>query len=853
MQPSALTRGVRLPSLQVSVVCASGIFQLLWSACWAAAPAIVHDASHRQVTMADAGQNLVLRLNYGIPCRIDRVFVGGRDVIDPGKGVSTGFQVGQEWFRAATDLDEPRVSVTSNLVTVSDIRLGGETAGATETWRFTVQNDAIVWRIDRTYNAAATLEESALPSWHFQDMNTWTGGLLGHGGVAWCKLFDRPGASYGVHNGKVTFWHKEQPRCLRLFAASPSGSRIAARYSRHLDGIFSCDYTVSDQEMLPRYGLSRFRPDRQDIWQPFAVRPGVMSMELTMSAPAYDEAYDRGVFPSLDGGAIREICHTIARIGAIDELIMGSNGYYSGFAVLHEPWLAQLGLPLNEPDYFRAFGETLEFQRQYAIGADGRVKSRWGARPGDEMPGTYDDHGFYECQWGWLMDAQTSWVINVADQFDFSGDHAWLERQKASTEKVLGYILARDLDGDGLVEMMTASHKEARGSDWIDVVWAAHENALVNAQLYFGLRRWSDMEELLHDPAQARRYTEAADKLKHRFNQSTKEGGFWETQQGCYAYWRNQDDTIHGTNWVVPVNFSAIGYGLCDDPERRRSVLDRFESVMQRQQLFFWPLSFYSYAKEEGHPKVNWPFPSYENGDFFLAWGELGTRAYAAYKPEIAVKYIRNVLQRYNQDGLSFQRYLRQTQAGAGDDILANNSSIVVGLYRNIYGLQPKYNRLYLEPHLVPELNGTRLIYQLRGQRYDVELRTNDFAVSVNGFTVHGREPFAVRSDGLVLEYFSGATTNHSLVITTTRSAPLNLNVRTWPLSPSVQRAWSVSSIPAGMTLRQTITGLSPGLNYTVAVGDNPKSVLRSDASGRLDFESKRSDGAPMEFALWQE
>jgi len=56
----------------------------------------------------------------------------------------------------------------------------------------------------------------------------------------------------------------------------------------------------------------------------------------------------------------------------------------------------------------------------------------------------YDQRGYYECQWGWLMDAQTSWVINVAEQFDFTGNRAWLDRQKATCEAVLDYLLRRD-------------------------------------------------------------------------------------------------------------------------------------------------------------------------------------------------------------------------------------------------------------------------------------------------------------------------------------------------------------------------------------------------------------------------
>jgi uncharacterized protein (DUF608 family) len=80
-------------------------------------------------------------------------------------------------------------------------------------------------------------------------------------------------------------------------------------------------------------------------------------------------------------------------------------------------------------------------------------------------------------------DSQPSWVINVAELFDLTADLAWLKRQKSACERALDYLLKRDADGDGLVEMLTESCRQARGSDWIDVIWASHENALVNAQL----------------------------------------------------------------------------------------------------------------------------------------------------------------------------------------------------------------------------------------------------------------------------------------------------------------------------------------------------------------------------------
>ena len=166
--------------------------------------------------------------------------------------------------------------------------------------------------------------------------------------------------------------------------------------------------------------------------------------------------------------------------------------------------------------------------------------------------------------------------------------------------------------------------------------------------------------------------------------------------------------SVHGSNLVVPVNFSAIAYGLCDEPERKTAILDQIEALMQREKLFFWPLCFSSYAKEEVHPRVNWPFPSYENGDLFLAWGESGTRAYAAQNPGLALKYVKNILAQYAVDGLAFQRYLRRSQTGEGKDILANNCSTIVGLYRNLVWRAAQiqspftWNRTWLPKSMTP-------------------------------------------------------------------------------------------------------------------------------------------------------
>ena len=64
--------------------------------------------------------------------------------------------------------------------------------------------------------------------------------------------------------------------------------------------------------------------------------------------------------------------------------------------------------------------------------------------------------------------------------------------------------------------------------------------------------------------------------MKSSFNRPISEGGFWDTTNQWYVYWRDQDGTIHGNNLVTPVNFAAIAYGLCDDAAQE-AILDRVE------------------------------------------------------------------------------------------------------------------------------------------------------------------------------------------------------------------------------------------------------------------------------------
>jgi hypothetical protein len=809
---------------------------------------IHQDAERKLVALADGQGQLVLRLNYDGRCVLDQVIVRGRQVAAE-SGVGSGIRVDGQWFTTRTGIATPKVVVGKDALTVKDIVFGKPGIEVHETWQFTVRSDRIVWRITRRYPIGASLEDAAFPEWDFSSMSTWTGGLLGNGGVVWNKYLERANATYGAHTGMVTFWNRQQRDCLRIVPTLPKDHYGAVRFSHQPNDMFSFNYVVSGEDLKPKYDLRRFLANRQDLWAPFTVERGEVSVEFALQALDYDEAYNRGTFRGLDGGSIRELLHTVGRYGVVDTQLVGANGWRSGNICLHEQWFAQIGLALGDPDYHANLAATLDYERDHAIRPDGRVISRWGYDAGDAMRGTYDALGFYEAQWGYLMDSQPDYVICVAEQFDMTGDRRWLAGQKAACERALNYLLRREVEGSGLVAMMTDSRTQQRGSDWIDIIWASYENALVNAELYYALRLWADAEETLGDPAQAAAYRTFAARLKASFNRPIAEGGFWDPANQWYVYWRDKDGSVHGNNLCTPVNFAAISYGLCDDAARQKAILDRAEEEMQKENLFTWPLSFFPYQRDEGQRR-NFPFPNYENGCIFLSWAELGVRAYAAYDPAVALKYVKQTLARYEVDGLSFQRYERSTQRGAGDDILAGNCMAVVGLYRDIYGVQPKPNRLYLEPHLTVELDGTALRYQLRGRQYVIELSTKGCAVTVGACTLRDSPPFGVNATAAGLEYFQGTSTDWGLSITRPTAQPLTVQIETWPDNPDAPRRWTESAPQAKGATRHVVAHLRPNTVYKLRVNGEATVSLRADKAGRIEFAHTRGYAVPQKCEL---
>lgn len=781
---------------------------------------------------------IMITLDYNKKCNISELDVNGQEVVSGSTGIFSEIKTATNTYSTLRLTSVPTIKIRKDTVAVSNIEYGNNTETIIENWKFLITEKDIKFDIERNFTKPLLIEDAAFPSFNFNNINTWDGAFLGYGGLAWFYLFNQKLCTYGVHSECSTFWNSETGNALKV-AVSIHGKQVAMKYSRSNDDKLIYNISVSDSELICRYEAekrSRFIRGKTDVWDSFKVSKGKYFQTITLSYIDYNKEYNRGNFVGVNRKLVTNLLNTVARIGVIDKKLFGGNSWHTPYGpiCLHEQYIADFAIGIDDDSYIEGYKQCLDYYRDNAIQPDARVLARWAYLNEDAMPGTVNKEGFYEAQWGYLMDSNPDFVSNVAKLFNISGDLTWVSTHKKTCEKALDYILNRDSNGNHLVEMMTNSHSEKRGSDWIDIIWASFENAFVNAKLYCALTLWSDVEKQLNDTAKANYYSSYAAELKKSFNKSTNAGGFWDNRNKWYIHWRDKDNSVHGDNLVVPVNLMAIVYGICDDSTRCNTILDKIEEQTRHENLFFWPVCLYPYAVGEGKD-WQFPFPNYENGDIFLSWGSIGVEAYANYKPNLALKYVNNVLSRYEKDGLAFQRYGRDNQNGLGDDILSGNSLAAVGLYKTIYGINPLYNRLYLNPHLPEKLSGTELIYNFRKNRLKIGLSINNYYISNGKFKIASKRDFGFYSTKNELIYFNGKDDVYSLKIQTSKN--LSLEIIKWI---SNEYSWiQTLTDKSSNDLIYQINNLEPEAYYTISINKKMFIRIKSSIDGSLNFNCK--------------
>jgi len=811
------------------------------SECAAQPVKITNDTKEKNVVFGNS--KIKITLDYNKKANLSSLTVNGQTVIQSDAGVYSKIRTKASTYSTLQLSTDPTVKIAGNTISVMGIRYGDPALSIDETWTFTISDTDIKFDIDRTLSKAVVAEQVGFPVFMFNSMDTWEGAYQDYGGLAWFYLFNKKRDTYGVHSSASDFWNSKTGNGLTVSVTAP-GKQIAMDYSRTAEDKMAYTLAVSPTEMQPRFdpGTNRRRyvRDTTDVWAPVQLGAGKSSQQITLSYFDFEEKFGRGNLTGINKEQVSAVLNTIARIGVIDKEHFGGNSWHTPYGpiCLHEQYIAQMGLAINDHHYLKGYQQCLDFYRDNAIKPDGRVWPRWAYSNEDAMPQGFTDKGFYEAQWGYLLDSNPDFVTNVAELYNQTGDLSWVKTHQAACEKALDWIIQRDSNGNGLVEMMTDSYTQKRGSDWIDIIWAAHENAFVNAKLYHALVLWTDIEKQLGNTTKEKYYKGFADKLKENFNKPLSAGGFLDADKKCYIHWRDKDGSTHGNNMVTPVNFMAIAYGICEDDARRKTILDDIETQMQKENLFFWPICLYSYAPGEGND-WQFPFPNYENGDIFLSWGAVAVKAYASYKPELALKYVKNVLAQYAKDGLAFQRYGRAKQDGLGDDILSGNSLSVVGLYQAIYGINPLYNRFYLDPHITEALTGTQVRYTYRNQPLIIDLAMQQYAVSNSRFKIMSKTDFGFFSTDEALLYFNGPSSKPSLKVLTPPKGTLTLDVKTW--GPEEISFTQSSGDAASTRLVYQIHALHPDRDYTLLINNKTQKRIKSDHEGTLVFEYKTS------------
>jgi hypothetical protein len=785
-------------------------------------------------------------LDYNLKCAISKIDVNNQKVISTSSGVYTQIRTLKNEYSTLILAKSPLVKFQKNILEVSNIKYGDESIIIDEKWKFVIEKNDIKFDVERKLSKPLLVEESSFPTFVFDNMNTWEGAFLGNGGLAWFYLFNEKLCTYGVHTNYSSFWNSKTDNGLKISVLSEV-EKVAMKYSRSNNDELVYNVTASKDELIPRYDgdthRRRFIREKTDVWASFALPAGLQHLSLILTPFNYTTEYYKGNFNGLDGNKITSVLNTIARIGVIDSKLYGGNSWHTPYGpiCLHEQYIAQFAVAINDINYINGYKQCLDYYKDNAIKPDGRVLPRWAYDNSDAMPGTATPLGFYEAQWGYLLDSNPDYVSNVSQLYNICGDINWVRDQKTTCEKALDYLLKRDSNKNNLVEMITESHLDNKGSDWIDIIWASFENAFVNVKLYYALTLWSDVEKQLGDIEKTNYYSDYAVKLKESFNKSTTNGGFWDEKNKWYVYWLDKDKSVHGNNFVVPVNLMAVAYGICEDENQRKAILDKLEDQMQKENLFIWPLCLYSYEKGEGRDN-QFPFPHYENGDIFLSWGAVGVQAYASYKPEVALKYIENILSRHSQDGLAFQRYGRTKQNGLGDDILSGNCLAVIGLYQSIYGINPLYNRLYLNPHLTEKLNNTKLRYNYRGENLDIFLGKENYSIANKLFKLTSNISFGFYSEQNKLFFYNSKDETASMEILTGKNKNLSVEIINWK---NDERSWKQSSTSWNAKFDYKLCNLKPNGLYSIIVDGGKIKGVKSFANGTASF-TIQSNGKPM-------
>ncbi len=174
-------------------------------------------------------------------------------------------------------------------------------------------------------------------------------------------------------------------------------------------------------------------------------------------------------------------------------------------------------------------------------------------------------------------DATPLYMVALHATWKWTGDHALLERHRATAERCLTWIdQYGDLDGDGFQEYQRRSPRGLENQGWKDsgdsVAYPDGSRveppiALCELQgyVYDAKRRMAEIFEALGDPGRAAALRTQAEELKQRFN-----AAFWDEDEGTYCF--GLDARKQPIRSVVSNAGHCLWSGIADDARAARVV-----------------------------------------------------------------------------------------------------------------------------------------------------------------------------------------------------------------------------------------------------------------------------------------
>lgn len=177
------------------------------------------------------------------------------------------------------------------------------------------------------------------------------------------------------------------------------------------------------------------------------------------------------------------------------------------------------------------------------------------------------------------MDSYPSLLIAASDYARASKDHGWIEKNYAGLKSWAAAMLAKDVDGDGLIEYQESGNFNSwktgmRPANWWDTIGYGHKDAFSNALAYHALLGMAEVARMANHPDDAKMYSARAEKLRSVYFST-----FYDPKTGVLAGWKSADGNLHDYYFTF-LNGMAITYGLVPRAQAN-SIMDHLLAKMK--------------------------------------------------------------------------------------------------------------------------------------------------------------------------------------------------------------------------------------------------------------------------------